>query len=515
MVRYAILGPVELREGERRVPPGGPRQVRLLALLLVNANRALSKDQLIDALWGDVDPAGAVKRLQVTIVRLRRTIDGAAGQRDGRLRTVAGGYLLAVQPGELDADVFERGVEEGRRALERGDPQRARDMLREALALWRGPALADVAFEEFALVEIRRLEELRLAALEARVDADLQLGEHGGLIGELESLMSAHPGRERFAGQLMRALYRCGRQGDALEVFARTRTYLSDELGLDPGPALKALQRAILEQSPSLEVERAAPAVELAPPARGAFPLPPPLVGDGEMFVGRAAEVGRLAGVYAEVAGGARRLVMLSGEPGAGKTRLAVEFARRAHDDGAIVLYGRCDEEALLPQQPFVEALRHYVAACPPHELTGRLRLSGELRWVVPEIADRVPELPHPLAGDPEGARSRLFEAVCSLLCQAARDRPLVLVLDDLHWADTSTLLLLKHLARDPREARLMVLGTYRGTELNLDDPLARLLSELGRERLLERLPVVSLDAAAVGEIVGDHAGEQASAELR
>lgn len=515
MLRYAILGPVELREGERRVPPGGPRQVRLLALLLVNANRALSKDQLIDALWGDEDPAGAVKRLQVSILRLRRTLDGDGGQGDSRLRTVAGGYLLAVQPGELDADEFERGVEDGRRALAGGDPRRARDILSEGLALWRGPALADVAFEEFALAEIRRLEELRLSALEARLDADLQLGGHGGLIGELEALVAAHPGREHFAGQLMRALYRCGRQGEALEVYGRTRAYLSDELGLDPGPALKALQRAVLEQAPSLDLAPAAPAVESATPARGPAPLPPALARTAEMFVGRAADLGRLAGVYAEVANGARRFVTLSGEPGAGKTRLAVEFAARAHEEGALVLHGRCDEEALLPQQPFVEALRHYVGACLPHELARRLRPSGELRWMVPEIADRVPELPAPLAGDPEGARSRLFEAVCSLLWQAAHDRPLVLVLEDLHWADTSTVLLLKHLARDARAARLMILGTYRGTELDIDHPLARLLSELSREHRVRQLALAPLDAAAVGELVGDHAGPHASPELR
>jgi len=253
MVRYAILGSVELRDGAREIGVGGPRQVALLALLLVNANRALSTDRLIDALWHDLGPAGARKRLHAAIARLRRTLDADRRHDEPVLKTVAGGYLLAVAPGELDGEVFQTRIQDGRRALGAGDAERARDLLGHALGMWRGPALADVAYEEFAQPEIRRLEELRLAALEARVDCQLQLGEHGGVIGELEALVVAHPGRERLAGQLMLALYRCGRQGEALEVYARTRAYLSGELGLEPGPALQTVQAHILAQSPMLQ----------------------------------------------------------------------------------------------------------------------------------------------------------------------------------------------------------------------------------------------------------------------
>jgi DNA-binding SARP family transcriptional activator len=228
MIRYAILGPVELCDGERRVAAGGPRQVALLALLLVNANRALSSDWLIDALWNDRGPAVSVKRLHMAIARLRRMLDRDGTQGESVLRTTAGGYLLAVRPGELDAEVFQTRVEEGRRALEAGEAARAREVLREALAMWRGPPLAEVAYEEFAQPEIRRLEELRLAALETRVDCQLRLGEHDGLIAELEALVAAHPGRERLAAQLMLALYRCGRQGDALDAYTRTRAYLTN-----------------------------------------------------------------------------------------------------------------------------------------------------------------------------------------------------------------------------------------------------------------------------------------------
>ncbi|MEA2493962.1 MAG: hypothetical protein QOJ29_1873, partial [Thermoleophilaceae bacterium] len=249
MIRYAILGPVALCDGERRVAAAGRRQVGLLALLLVNANRTVSSDRLIDAVWGDLAPAGALKRLQVAIVRLRRTLERQGVPSESVLRTVAGGYVLEVRPGELDAELFETRVGDARGALASGDPAGARDRLIEALGLWRGPALAEVTYEQFAQPEIRRLEELRLVALETRVDCELQLGEHVRVIGELDALVAAHPGRERLIGQLMLALYRCGRQADALDVFTRTRRYLSGELGLEPGPALRALQAEILAQS--------------------------------------------------------------------------------------------------------------------------------------------------------------------------------------------------------------------------------------------------------------------------
>ncbi|MDX6718695.1 MAG: hypothetical protein QOJ63_949, partial [Solirubrobacteraceae bacterium] len=233
-------------------------------------------------------------------------------------------------------------------------------------------------------------------------------------------------------------------------------------------------------------------------------------------FVGRDADLEALAEIYARAAGGSRQLVLLSGEPGIGKTRLATECALRAHDAGAIVLYGRCDEVTLLPQQPFVEALRHYVCSCPPQVLAGQLQLiSGELRRIVPELADRIPDLPEPLGGDPDGARSRLFEAGAALLCDAAQSTPVVFVLDDLHWADKVTLLLLRYLVRYPRQARLMMIGTYRETELDAGHPLVATLAELSSERLLQRRALAPLDEAAVSRLVSVHAGDRASPELR
>jgi predicted ATPase/DNA-binding SARP family transcriptional activator len=234
------------------LPLGGPRQVSLLAFLLVNANRPVSSDALIDAVWGP-ERSGADQRLRVAIARLRRALEPQNKAGGSALETVGGGYLLSVEPGELDAEVFAVGVAEGRRALEAGEPERAAGLLGEALGLWRGSPLSEVAFEDFAQAEIRRLEELRWAALEARVDAELALGRDAELVGELEGLLAQQPGRERVAGQLMLALYRCGRQTDALEVYRRHRTHLTEELGLEPAPELRALQVQILEQAPSLE----------------------------------------------------------------------------------------------------------------------------------------------------------------------------------------------------------------------------------------------------------------------
>ena len=502
-MEFRILGPVEAHGEHGELALGGVKPRAILAVLLLHANESVSADRLALALWGEDAPPGAIKRIQVHVSRLRK----ALGDSD-ILSTTAAGYRLRVQPDELDAERFARLLDDGRRALARGQAEQAAAMLGDALRLSRGPPLADLTFEPFAPAEIARLEELRLAAIEARVAADLLLERHGALVGELQQLVSANPAREALIGQLMLALYRCGRQRDALDVYSRTRKFLSDELGLEPGAELEQLQRAILDHDPSLDV--------VAPDAMGSrFVVPSMLAASSDgTFVGRETDLGALERVYAEVKGGCSRLMLVFGEPGIGKTRLAAQFAQRASEDGAIVLYGRCDEEGLLAQQPFVEALRQYVRACPTSVLTGQLHLvSGELRRIVPELAERIPNLPEPLAGDPEGARSRLFEAVCSLLYQAAEQAPVVLILDDLHWADQSTLLLLKVLARYRQDACLMVLGTFRETDIDVEHPLSALLSELGRERLLCH-GLAPLDAEAVSQLVGIHAGDAASPEL-
>lgn len=245
-LRFGILGPVEVWAQERRLDLGGRRQLALLAFLVLHANRAVSSDSLIEGVWESAG-VGWEKRLQMAVARLRKVLEaGEGGER--RLRTVGGGYLLWVVSGELDADVFRAGVTEGRAALDAGDAAGASVLLGEVLGLWRGPPLAEVSFAEFAQADIRQLEELRLEAIESRVEADLALGRHARLVSELEALRAEHPARERVAGQLMLALYRSGRQSEALGVYQRLRTELLEQLALEPGPELKTLQAQILDQ---------------------------------------------------------------------------------------------------------------------------------------------------------------------------------------------------------------------------------------------------------------------------
>ena len=249
-MEFRILGPLEVVADDRRLKLGRGRQRSLLALLLVRANEVVSSDRLIDELWGESPPPTAAKALQNLVSQLRVTL--ALGDSNGVLLTEGPGYQLHVEPEAIDARRFEQLAAEGRRMLP-ADPRRASDVLREALALWRGEALADVAFEPFAAAEIARLEELRLAALEDRIDAELALGRHAALVPELQALVTTEPLREPLRAKLMLALYRSGRQSDALDVYRDGRRTMVENLGLEPGSELQGLQRAILTQDPSLQ----------------------------------------------------------------------------------------------------------------------------------------------------------------------------------------------------------------------------------------------------------------------
>ncbi len=237
--------------GQQVLPLGSPKQRALLGLFLVHANEALPRERLIEELWGDAPPRTVKAVLNVYLSRLRRLF--AEGTGEQLLLTHAAGYVLSVRPEGLDARRFETLLERGRRELASGDAEGASATLHDALALWRGSPLADVAFEPFAQSEIARLEELRLTGLEARIEADLALGRHDSLVAELETLVAAHPYREGLRVQLMLALYRRGRQAEALETYRRARRTFSDELGIEPGPRLQELEQAILRHDPSLE----------------------------------------------------------------------------------------------------------------------------------------------------------------------------------------------------------------------------------------------------------------------
>ena len=301
MVEFQVLGPVEVRDGDAAIELRGPRIRTLLAALLARPGEPVGPDVLMQELWGDEAPPAAIRALRVTVSRLRQALGPAAG----RLQTAGSGYRLHVEAGELDAERFERECERAA-ALPPAEAARA---LRGALDLWRGPAFADVRYESWAQAEITRLEERKANAVEARIDAELALGNHAALVGELEALVAEHPLRERLRAQLMIALYRTGRQADALAAFRAARGVLDEELALEPGPELRALEQRILVHDPSLA----------APEPGGPPPAPP------TPTFGRDEDTRAVLRALGET-----RLLTLTGTGGVGKTRLAVEVARAA-----------------------------------------------------------------------------------------------------------------------------------------------------------------------------------------
>jgi DNA-binding SARP family transcriptional activator len=683
-VDFRILGPVEVRAQGGPVAIARGRQRALLALLLLRAGEPISRDRLIEGLWGERPPDGAVKTLQAVVSRIRR----ALGPEAVRLVTGSSGYQLRVEPDELDLERFERLCEEGRRALFAGRPERAAGRLRLALEEWRGPALADVALEPFAPPEIARLEELRAAAMEDRIEAELALGRGVELVGELEGLVAEDPLRERLRAQLMLALYRAGRQGAAIEAYRDAVLTLDAELGLRPGPELKRLQEAILAHDPDLlriapaaseaaleserrrstatllvtdlagsgalrarvgeeeadvlrrehdrrlhdvltahgvsaisvigdgllasfdsagaavacamEMQRAIdrqsragpPSLELrigiaagdvawededpfgtpvteaqrlcaAAPAGGilaadvvrllagtrndavfedageltlrglvrpvrawavrwtaqgsvSVPVAAPLAADeGAAFAGRRDELGALRSAWTDATAGRRRGILVSGEPGIGKTRLAGELARHARERGGVVLYGHSDEGLTAPAQPFAEALGAYAAACPVDELRVQLGpRATDLLGLLPELDERLPGITEPAPAEPEAERLRTLEAAAALLEAAAEQAPVLVVLDDLHWADDLSLLMLRHVLRMDASARLMVIATYRDTEPSRSALLGEVVAGLARHPEVARLELGPLTEPEVATIL-EHSGRQTSLAAR
>jgi predicted ATPase/DNA-binding SARP family transcriptional activator len=359
--QFSLLGPLSLSSDGAPVALGGQKRRALLAVLLLEANNVVSRERLIDSLWGEDPPETARNTIQVYISQLRKLLP------EGTLETASPGYRLVVEADSVDLFEFLRLSQEGRTALGSGDAAGGADTLRAALALWRGPPLADLAWEPFAQAEIVRLEELRLAALEDRIDADLVLGRHGQLVVELERLVAEHPLRERLRGQLMLALYRAGRQADALAVYQRARRTMVDELGLEPGESLKQLERAILAHDPSLS-----PSTQQAvPPSPRQVPTPP------TPLLGRESELNTLADLIRQED---TRLVTLTGIGGIGKTRLALELVRRLvpefqHGSAMVTLANLRDPE-LVPRT-ILDALAIPEVGQDPEEV-----LIGELEGI-------------------------------------------------------------------------------------------------------------------------------------
>jgi DNA-binding SARP family transcriptional activator len=468
-----------LSEG-RSLTLAGKKQRAVLALLLLAANRVVPTKSLIDALWEEAPPETAQKGLQVYVSQLRKLLGRE------RLETRPSGYLLRVEESELDLDRFQRLRAEGR--------------LAEALSLWRGSPLSEFEHRRFAQPEIARLEELRLACIEDRIEADLASGGHAQLVGELEALVREHPLRQRLRGQLMLALYRTGRDAEALEVYRATRSGLVEELGIEPGRELRELEQQILRQDPGLDIL----AEQTRPEAtRG-------------VFVGREQELGEVYAALDDTFGGRGRLVLIVGEPGIGKSRLAEEVVRQARARGARALVGRCWEAGGAPAYwPWVESLRAYVRDVPAATLAKEIgRGAPDLAQLLPELRELLYELPEPGPLDPESARFRLFDATREFLGRAAAGRPLVLVLDDLHAADTPSLLLLQYVARGLASMRVLLLAAFRDVDPLPGQPLTEMLAEVSREPATRRLQLAGLTEADVAEYVGLTAAELASPAL-
>ncbi|BBY71638.1 hypothetical protein MPRI_38250 [Mycobacterium paraintracellulare] len=661
-VELGVLGPLQVRRGGAAVGIPGAKPRAILTMLGLHDGSVVPADTLVELLWGEDPPRTADKALQTHISALRRTLG------DGFVLTQGAGWVLADS--EVDASRYKTATRLGRAAAAAGDTSQAVARFDEALALWRGiPELPD---GRRGTSEKTRWMEGHAALVEDRADALLATGRAAEVIGDLEAAIADAPLRERRWGQLMLALYRAGRQGEALGAYQRARALLADELGVDPGPELRRLEAAIVAQDSSLDIavaqhvpsvtravtflltdiegstaaweaeagamaaalarhdeliehvvtsrggrliktrgegdatfsvfERpsaaASAAVELQDaiahepwalrqpirvrvalhtgevelrdgdyfgravnrvarlrslaeggqilcsgataelvidsladdvvltdlgmrqlrnlarpehvfelrletaeqrpqPAAAETPmerpgLPAVLVGPGP-FVGRGRELEGLLSAWQGALTGGVRTVLIAGEPGVGKTRLAGEWSQRAYEMGAVVLYGRCDEDLGAPYQPFAEALRALVPCMGAGRLRG-LRGIEALLPLVPGLADAVPDLAPPAHADPDTERYALFDAAVALLEIASASAPVLLILDDLHWAAKPTLLLLRHLLRFGDHARVQIVGTYRSTDLDRSHPLAAMLADLHRDGTANRLNLGGLD---------------------
>ncbi|MEU6783530.1 BTAD domain-containing putative transcriptional regulator [Nonomuraea angiospora] len=492
MVAFRVLGPVEAYEHDDELDLGGLRQRAVLARLLVARGQVVPVDTLLYDLWDDDGAKGAQSGLQVYISRLRRVLEPGRprGGPNRLLVTVASGYALRVASDQVDALKFEQLVRAAGEHLEEGDPQSARGRLEKALGLWRGTPYSDFADQSWAEAEVNRLAELRLVTRERHADTGLRLGLHAETVPDLEALTTENPLREEGWRLLALGLYRCGRQGDALAALRRARNILADELGIDPGPALRKLESDILAQSPELDLavtarpaRPAAPVTDTWPPRPAAAVEPPPL--EPEPFVGRDAELARLTTAASRT--GRFQVAIVAGVAGAGKTTLLRQLESRLATDGWITASGACpDSSATPPGWAWVEILRTLTVS------TG----AGEYAQLLAPLLDDA--APDPDEDEASGG-FRLHRAVGGYLAGVARRAPVLLTLEDLHWADDQTLALLRALPSLLATSRVLLVVTCRESEL--DDRQSDVLAALARLGPV-RVGLSGLDPKAVAELV-------------
>jgi DNA-binding SARP family transcriptional activator len=472
---FQILGPLRVTsDGRRAIALGGQKPAAVLAMLLLHPNELIPSDRLIEDLWDGQPPATAAKTLQVHVSRLRRALaEGQNGDHPVEIVTTAGGYMLDVDPQQIDAFRFQTLVSEGQGALAEAAYARASARLRAALALWRGEALADFAYSSFAQDTIARLDGLRTVASESAVEAELALGRHAELIPELKSLVKRHPLSERLRAQLMLALYRSGRQAEALGVYRAARRVLVEQLGIEPSSELRELERAILAQDAGI----AAPSAQARPSHRRAESS------SRGALVGYERELGALEDLLERALAGEGALALIAGEPGVGKTRLADELAAVAGARGAEVVWGRAAVGTGAPAYwAWIQVLRALLSERDALAVRAELGAgAAELAELLPELRDVVPDLAPVERLDAEDVRFLLFDATARFLARAASERPIVIVLDDLHSADQSTRSLFEFVAPAVLDARILIVATYRDTEVAGDASLAATLTAITR----------------------------------
>ena len=490
-----LLGSVEVRASGAVVPITGAKLKAIVALLALSSPHPVSADRLIDEVWEHDLPGNPANSLHAQVSSLRRLLGRNAIERRGQ------GYLLAVGPDDVDAIRFERLVRAGREAGAH-DPEAAIPRFAAALSLVRGPALGDLSEFRFAREAAAHLGELMSNAHEGLVDARLGIGEHSAVVDELTALVQDHPLHERFHAQLIIALYRCGRQADALKAYQQARRVLLEELGVEPCPELRALQVSILNQDPALAAPAStaperAPIEGATPTARDGFATRFPLVG-------RTDDVAALRTDLTSVHAGRGRVALVAGEPGVGKTRLVEEIANEAAQAGAIVAWGRCYEGRGAPAfWPWVQIVRDLLDRYDRTAVADALRTTaGDLSPVIPAVKEFVTDLEPSPPEDPESARFRLGQAITTTLRRLARHQLLVVVLDDLHWADPASLDVLAILAGTLDDVPILALGTLRNVDLSIVGPLADALVELSRQPSTRRHDLSGLDIRSLARLV-------------
>ncbi|OBB60950.1 AAA family ATPase [Mycobacterium sp. 852013-51886_SCH5428379] len=484
-MHFRVLGSLQVVDGDRPVDIGPPKQRAVLAVLLLASGRVVSVDRLIDAVWGDDAPGSATAGLQAYISNLRRALrDGTHGQVASPIVRQPPGYFLGLDAGRLDLAEFAAGAGRAAEALAAGDWQSALDTADAALGLWRGPFLADFRDEPWAAEEAARAEQQRIECLDVRVAALLALGRVPQALTAAADLHSADPLADRGCWLQMLTLYRAGRASDALETYTRYATLLDTELGLEPGSELRDLQTAILRQAPELAAWPRPPewtgAQEVSTPA-------PPDIGPGAAevqprragLIGRDREISAVTQVFADVAVGSTRWLVLSGPPGIGKTRLAEEFAERVGESGGRIVWVSCpDERATPPWWPMRQLVR--ALGADPDDL-----------------------LQVPANVDPDTARFHVYERVQALI--ESVPGPLAIVVDDVQWADSTSAACLAYIAGSLRDRPVAIVLTLRDGEHSSE--VARLVATVDRRDRNRHIAVPALspeDVAALANQIAD-----------